>query len=94
MSSKIHPGPQQLIRAAAYTWRNRDGSTVPGIGIFVDRRLIQHMTVEQATVFADQLVDAAEATEGSSASNTDHKKTACDVGLAAALGAYAKEIRS
>lgn len=55
--------PRYTLRAATYTWHNKDGSPSPGVGIFTDRRLVQHLTLEQALALADQLVDATEERE-------------------------------
>lgn len=60
MSVRVLPRPEHVLRADAYTFRLTDGTPVPGIGIFAERRLIQHLTPEQAVALADQLVDATE----------------------------------
>jgi hypothetical protein len=53
--------PRFILRAADYTWHDRSGKAKPGVGIFVDRTLVQHLTADEAIALADQLVDAAEA---------------------------------
>jgi hypothetical protein len=52
--------PQYVLRATEYTWHDRDGTPTPGVGLFVDHSIVQHLTPEQAIQLADQLVDAAE----------------------------------
>lgn len=53
--------PKYVLRAAEFTLLHRYKKHRPGVGIFVDRVLIQHLTREEAISLADQLVDAAEA---------------------------------
>lgn len=53
--------PRYILRAADFTLKDTDGKRRPGIGIFVDRALVQHLTRNQAITLANQLVDAVEA---------------------------------
>lgn len=53
--------PKYVLRAASFTLLHRYKKHRPGVGIFVDRALVQHLTREEAIILADQLVDAAEA---------------------------------
>jgi hypothetical protein len=53
--------PKYILRAANFTLKDADGKRRPGVGIFVDRALVQHLTANQAVALADQLHDAAEA---------------------------------
>jgi hypothetical protein len=43
-----------------YTWRDRNGREVPGIGAYKGAKLVLHLTVEEALRLADQLVDLTE----------------------------------
>ena len=55
---------KRVLRAMSYTWHDADGTPAPGIGIFVGRRLIQHLTTEQALVLANQIADGVGEAKG------------------------------
>lgn len=59
---KIFPRPENpryVFKANAYTWYDRDSTPAPGVGIFYDNRLVQHISADQALALAEQLTEAA-----------------------------------
>lgn len=46
-----------------WTWKHKDDTETPGIGIFQGRNLIAHLTPDEARAMADQLHDLADLTE-------------------------------
>jgi hypothetical protein len=76
MGTIVRPrSPYQVIWAGNYLWRDLHGkgSNRPGVALLDDRRVIQHLTPEQAINLADQLVDAAEAATRGDAPLNDQK---------------------
>ncbi|WP_427129330.1 hypothetical protein [Pseudarthrobacter sp. S9] len=54
--------PRFTLRAAPRVFK-KAGTHTPGIGVFSDLYLVQHLTQSEALALADQLVDAAEQIE-------------------------------
>lgn len=64
MGSTIVPKtPHEVMWAGNYLWRNLDGSGPNrlGVALLIDRRVVHHLTPQQALKLADQIVDVAEA---------------------------------
>lgn len=51
------------VRLGAYTWRDLDGSTTPGIALRHNKHVAAHLTPAEAMQMADRLVDLAERVE-------------------------------
>lgn len=49
--------------ARLWTWWSKSGKQTPGIGIFTERGLQGHLTVEQAINLSNKLIDLVERLE-------------------------------
>ncbi|MGM9474341.1 hypothetical protein ACS5PJ_20340 [Pseudarthrobacter sp. YS3] len=56
-----------FIKARFWEWKDRDGTSVPGVGLFRGVELKAHLTPAQARTLADKLHDMADRIESKEA---------------------------
>lgn len=49
------------LKARQWTWKDRDGSQTPGVGIIGRRGLVGHLTPTEARTLADRIHDLLDA---------------------------------